>query len=74
MKHYIDLNGDSGIAAYEYTETSIRVQFKTGKVYQYSLSKIGASHFNAMVKLADSHDGLNAYINNNPQVSDGFDR
>ena len=74
MKKYIELNGDSGIAAYEYSDSAIRVQFKTGKVYQYSLSKIGAIHFNAMVKLADSHDGLNAYINNNPKVSLGYDR
>lgn len=74
MKHYKDLNNDSGISAYEYSDTSIFVQFKTGKIYEYQESQIGASHFKKMKQLADLGDGLNAYIMNNDVVKNGFKR
>lgn len=74
MKNYKDLNNDSGISAYEYSDTSIFVQFKNGKIYEYLESKIGSSHLNIMKKLADSGDGLNAYIRNNDVVKNGFKR
>lgn len=72
MKAYKDINGDSGIAAYEYNEKSILVQFKTGKIYEYPESNIGVAHLSMMKRLADSGDGLNAYINTNNQVKAGF--
>lgn len=72
MKHYIDINGDSGIVAYEYSENSIRIQFKTGKIYEYPSSHIGTAHLNTMKRLADSGDGLNAYINANKDVKTRF--
>lgn len=74
MKPYTDINRDSGIAAYEYSETSIRIQFKTGKIYEYPASKIGTAHLNTMKRLADSGDGLNAYINTHADVKNGFVR
>ena len=72
MKTYRDINGDSGIAAYEYSEISIRIQFKTGKIYEYPASNIGNAHLSTMKRLADSGDGLNAYINTNKDVTTGF--
>lgn len=72
MKAYRDINGDSGIAAYEYSEKSIRVQFKSRKIYEYPESNIGIAHLNTMKRLADLGDGLNAYINTNNQVKTGF--
>ena len=72
MKPYKDINHDSGISAYEYTDTSIRVQFKHGGTYEYQASKIGASHLSIMKRLADSGDGLNAYINTHPEVRDNW--
>lgn len=74
MQHYKDLNNDSGIAAYEYSDTSIRVQFKTGEIYEYPESIIGATHFSLMKKLADYGDGLHAYIMKNHVVKNGFKR
>jgi hypothetical protein len=74
MKRYKDLNNDSGISAYEYNETSIRVQFKTGEIYEYPESIIGARHLNIMKSLADSGDDLNAYIMRNHVVKNGFKR
>jgi hypothetical protein len=74
MKPYKDLNNDSGISAYEYNDTSIFIQFKTGKIYEYQESKIGASHLNIMKHLADTGNGLNAYIMKNLVVKNGFRR
>jgi hypothetical protein len=74
MKQYKDINHDSSVSAYEYTDTSIRVQFKTGKIYEYPESKIGSTHLNNMKRLAESGDGLNAYIMNNDAVKNGFSR
>jgi hypothetical protein len=74
MQNYKDLNNDSGISGYEYNNTSIFVQFKNGKIYEYLESKIGASHLKIMKQLADSGDGLNAYIINNDVVKNGFKR
>lgn len=72
MKHYKDINGDSGISAYEYGEDWIRVQFKYGGTYEYRSSGIGSTHLNMMKRLADSGDGLNAYINTNPDVKKAY--
>lgn len=74
MKPYRDINGDSGIAAYEYGQDFIQVQFKPGKVYEYRASRIGSTHINNMKRLADSGDGLNAYINSHPEVRTGYER
>lgn len=71
VKPYRNINGDSGITSYEYIEASIRIQFKSGKIYEYLESVIGLSHLTSMKLLADSGDGLNAYINNNPEIKNG---
>jgi len=72
MKPYRDRNGDSGIAAYQYGDDWIEIQFKTGRVYRYTASSVGRSHLSTMKNLADSGDGLNAYINTNPDVKKGY--
>ncbi len=72
MQRYRDTNGDSGVSAYEYADDWIRVQFKYGGTYEYRSSKIGAAHINVMKRLADSGDGLNAYINTHNEVKTGY--
>lgn len=72
MKPYKDINGDSGVAAYEYSESSISVQFEHGGTYEYRESKIGSTHFSQLKRLADSGDGLNAYINKHPELRNGW--
>lgn len=72
MKPYRDLNGDSGIAGYEYGDSWIQIQFKTGKTYKYTASSVGSAHLSTMKRLADTGDGLNAYINTNPDVKKGY--
>lgn len=62
MKTYRDLNNDSGITAYEISDNSIAVRFKTGAVYLYNYSSTGITDIEEMKKLAESGDGLNSYI------------
>ncbi len=72
MKPYKDVDGDSGVLAYDYDQETIRVQFKHGGTYTYRSSKIGVTHLSTMKRLADSGDGLNAYINTNADVKHGW--
>ena len=72
MNTYRDINGDSGVAAYDYGDDWIKVQFKHGGTYEYRTSSIGAAHISTMKRLAISGDGLNAYINTNPDVRTGY--
>ena len=74
MKPYTDRNRDSGIVAYEYGDDWVHIQFKHGVTYEYLSSNIGITHFQAMKKLADSGDGLNAYINNHPEIKSKWSR
>ena len=60
---YKDLDGDSGVYAYEYGADYIRVIFTTGAIYLYTYDSAGADNIEQMKMLADYGDGLNAYIN-----------
>jgi hypothetical protein len=62
MRNYKDIDKDSGVAAYEYGDNWIRVQFKTGNIYEYTYSSAGQENIENMKRLADAGDGLNAYI------------
>ncbi|MDC5554127.1 Uncharacterised protein [Acinetobacter baumannii] len=63
MERYLDLDGDSGIHAYEIGDTYIRVQFnRTFKIYTYSYRSTGAVRVEDMKQLARNGDGLNSYI------------
>jgi hypothetical protein len=74
MKGYRNLDGDSGILAYDYGDEWIHIQFKHGRTYEYLASTIGLSHLSAMQRLADSGRGLVTYINTNSHVKDGYSR
>ena len=63
MQSYMDRNGDSGVSAYEIGSDSITVQFKDGATYLYTNASAGRENIEVMKRLADSGDGLNAYIN-----------
>lgn len=65
MQKYADLNKDSGVIGYEIQATSITVWFDgTARPYTYSYARAGQAHVERMKQLAQSGDGLNAYINN----------
>jgi hypothetical protein len=63
MSHYRDINGDSGVSAYEAGSSFIDVRFKNGSVYRYTSTSAGAAAIETMKQLAARGDGLNAFIN-----------
>lgn len=63
MKPYKDVNRDSGVSAYEYGVDWIHVEFSTGAVYEYTNVSAGSHNIETMKRLADSGNGLNAFIN-----------
>lgn len=65
MERYNDINGDSGIIAYESGNDYIKVQFSTGTIYRYTYKSAGSHNIERMKALARSGDGLNTYINKN---------
>lgn len=72
MQKYRDIDRDSGVDSYLIIPTAIKVKFKSGpKVYVYTYSKPGSAHVDKMKTLAESGDGLNAYINK--YVQDKYD-
>lgn len=65
MERYKDIDGDSGVAAYEIGTDYIRVQFKDNSVYLYTYASAGSNNIEQMKRLAEAGDGLNAFINKN---------
>lgn len=65
MKAYKNIDGDSGVSAYENGADFIRVRFKDGAVYVYTNVSAGAHNIEQMKRLAANGDGLNAFINKN---------
>ena len=72
MQRYRDINGDSGVLGYEYGDDWIMVTFKQGGTCEYRAFRIGHAHISNMKRLADAGDGLNAYINTQPDVRGGY--
>lgn len=63
MMPYNNIDGDSGVSAYEYGADYIRVQFSTRSVYLYTYNSAGAQNIEHMKMLAQNGEGLNAFIN-----------
>ena len=63
MTEYLNVNGNSGIVAYEVFDDAIDVAFESGGVYTYHRDVIGEVHFEVMKALAQAGTGLNAFIN-----------
>lgn len=63
MPQYKDIDGDSGVAAYEIGVGTITVKFLKGGSYLYNSFKPGAALVTETQRLAQAGDGLNAYIN-----------
>lgn len=65
MKKYQNLNGNSGVLAYEIEDEAIRVQFSEGKIYRYTYISAGKEHVEQMKILAEAGKGLSTYISQN---------
>jgi hypothetical protein len=69
MQAYMDVDGDSGVAAYEIGEDFIDVQFKKGKTYRYTYASAGQHIIEQMKSLAIAGDGLNSFIMRNARTA-----
>lgn len=72
MKPYQNRNGKSGVVTYEYDDFSIRVRFHNGKTYEYLAVRIGMDNLSKLKRCADSGEGLNAAINKNTAIKNGW--
>jgi hypothetical protein len=64
--NYANLHGNSGVAAYSFTETSIIVTFTTGATYLYTVESTGSQDIiNEMISKASDGVMLQRYINKN---------
>ncbi len=62
MDRYKNLNGNSGVVAYEIGRGSIAVEFHEGHVYLYTNASAGADNIVEMQRLARAGRGLSSFI------------
>jgi hypothetical protein len=62
MKHYRNLSGKSGVAAYEEAPGSIVIVFRNGERYTYTHESAGARQVGVMQELARAGRGLSTFI------------
>ena len=62
MERYKNLNGNSGVLAFEIGTDSIAVEFSNGAVYLYTYASASSYHIEQMKRLAKEGAGLCAYI------------
>jgi len=65
VEKYKDLNGNSGVEAYEIGRHSITIEFKDGNVYLYTYRSAGRVNVEKMQALARAGRGLNTFISQN---------
>ncbi|HJW06647.1 MAG TPA: hypothetical protein VJ527_09180 [Rhodanobacter sp.] len=62
MKRYRNLDGNSGVAAYECGDGVIRIRFVNGDTYEYTDEATGRTHIANMQQLARAGRGLATYV------------
>ena len=62
MHRYRNLDGHSGVLAYEFGEGWIRIRFAGGETYEYTDAASGAEHVRNMQTLAQAGEGLATYV------------
>ena len=62
MKRYRNLDGHSGVAAYDAGAGFIRIRFVGGDIYEYTDAVTGARHVRNMQMLARAGKGLATYV------------
>lgn len=62
MQRYKNLDGDSGVVAYELGAQSIKVRFRDGHTYLYDQRATGRAAVADMQALAVAGRGLSTYI------------
>jgi hypothetical protein len=69
MERYLNIDGDSGVSGYEIGVDFIRVQFSSGSIYLYTYVSAGQDKIEQMKVLAQTGNGLNAFINTHARKS-----
>jgi hypothetical protein len=72
MERYKNLEGHSGVTAFETGSDSIAVEFNYNAIYRYTYKSAGRHVIERMKKLAKSGRGLSTYISQT--VRDKFDK
>jgi hypothetical protein len=72
VPRYQNLDGDSGVEAYELGTDFIDVQFRNGVTYRYDHTAPGDLHVRRMKQLAIDGRGLSSYISRH--VRDAYAR
>ena len=62
MKRYRNLDGNSGVTAYENGCGFIRIRFVNGDTYEYTDEATGREHIANMQQLARAGRGLATYV------------
>lgn len=62
MKRYRNLDGNSGVTAFECGDGFIRVRFVNGETYEYTNEATGREHIANMQQLAKAGCGLATYV------------
>jgi hypothetical protein len=63
MKKYKNLEGNSGVYAYEIGLKSITLLFTNNTMYHYTYDSAGSKHIERMKILANEGRGLSSFIN-----------
>ena len=73
MQRYRNWSGTSGIRGYEPGPDFIRVWWEEDKpAFTYTYATVGVEHVEEMKRLAKNGSHLNAYINQHPEIKNGF--
>ncbi len=72
MERYRNLDGNAGVLAYDIGERAIAVQFRNGKVYDYTDASAGRCNVEQMKRLARAGRGLSTFISQH--VHDAYAR
>ena len=72
MERYKNLEGHSGVTAYDINNEGIVVEFNHDSAYQYTYASAGKSVIEKMKRLARAGRGLSTYITQ--FVRDKFDK
>lgn len=62
MQRYRNLDGASGVAAYDIGDGVIRIRFVNGDTYEYTDEVTGREHVHNMQLLARAGRGLASYV------------
>ena len=62
MQRYRNLDGDSGVLAYEIGDDMVAVKFRNGEVYEYTGASAGRANIERMKLLARAGRGLSTFI------------